>query len=147
MIEVSDSLSFQTPVTNYNFWERVQDTSSTEFAFWISVGLLVICSILKYVVSHHDTLKDWGHLFIEIPVDLCLVVLTILVTIYLRVNLGSGIGCIILAILTLVVCCITRRKSIIYSEKSDKFWSSFTFGAITVIFSIVLTSFIYSIII
>lgn len=134
-------------MTDSSFWERVQDTSTTEFAFWISVGLLLVCSILKYVVSHNDTIKDWGLLFIEIPVDLCLVVLTILVTIYLREHIGAGIGCIILTILALVICCITRRKSIIYSEKTDKFWSSFILGAITVIVSIVLTTFIYSIII
>lgn len=146
-MEVTDSVSSQQITAVGNFWERVQDTTSTEFAFWISVGLLVVCSILKYVVSHNDTLKDWGHLFIEIPVDLCLVVLTILVTIYLRSNIGGGIACIILTILSLVICCITRRKSMIYSEKTDKFWNSFWMGAVTVIVSLVLTTFIYSVII
>lgn len=147
MTEVADSLNQNAPITTYNFFERVQDTSTTEFAFWISVSLLIVCSILKYVVSHNDTLRDWGHLFIEIPVDLCLVVLTILVTIYLRCNIGGGIGCIILTILALVICCITRRKSMIYSEQTNMFWKSFIMGATTVIISLALSTFVYNVII
>lgn len=146
-MEVIDSIPSNNASAGISFWVRVQDTSTTEFAFWISVALLLVCSILKYVVSHDDTMRDWGHLIIEIPVDLCLVVLTILVTIYLRSNIGGGIGCIILSIFILVVCCITRRKSMAYSERTDMFWSSFWMGAITIIASLVLTTFIYNVIV
>ena len=142
---ISDSIPEQNK--GMGFWDRVQDHTTTEFAFWISIGLLILASILKYVVSHKDTSKDWGHLIIEIPVDLCLVVLTILVTIYLKDNLGGGIGFIVITLLAIVVCCITRRKSMDYSEYSDKFGTSLFYGIVTVIISVGLCTWVYKTII
>jgi len=146
------------PITYYNnltietvvesgFLDKVQDYTTTEFAFWISVVLLLMASFLKYLVSHINTQKDWGHLIIEFPVDLCLVMLTILVTIYLKTNIGGGIFLIIITILTILICCHFRRKSMDYSDKTDSFGKSFIYGMLTVLFAVALTGVVYNIII
>lgn len=129
------------------FWDRIQDYKSVEFAFWTSVLLLAVTSILKYTVSNDDGSREWGLLIVEIPVDLCLIMVTILVTIYLSQHVGAGILLILLTMFAIVVCCCTRRKSIKYSATPDHKFRSFVYGCLTVLFALALLIVIYNCII
>jgi hypothetical protein len=128
------------------FWKSLQNYESRQFAFWTSVGLLIIVSILKYFLSKECNRAEWGYLLIEMPIDLCLVILTILVTTYLAQNLGGGILLIIMTIIVIVLCCITRRLSLNYAKATDKFSYSLFYGFLTIAMSLIISSFVYYII-
>ena len=84
-----------------NFVESLKQSDTLAYAFWLSVGLLVLISLLKYFISKDCEKKDWGNFILEFPIDVCLVVITIIITGYMKdANLSYGV---ILVIMSLII--------------------------------------------
>lgn len=78
-------------IDNSTFCNRVQDTTTVEFSFVISVLLLLVASFLKYFITNLSTKKEWWLFSVEFPIDLCLVILTLIVTLYIKENMGGAL--------------------------------------------------------
>ena len=66
------------------FFESLKNPATLLYAFWLSVFLLLLVSLLKYFLSKECERKDWGFLLLEFPIDVCLVVITIIITGFMR---------------------------------------------------------------
>lgn len=103
-----------------NFVESLKQSDTLAYAFWLSVGLLVLISLLKYFISKDCEKKDWGNFILEFPIDVCLVVITIIITGYMKdANLSYGVILVIMSLIISIFCCMFRRLSIksSYDEK------------------------------
>lgn len=99
------------------FWETMKHPDTLAYAFWLSVSLLVLVSLLKYFISKESERKDWGYFILEFPIDVCLVVITIIITGYMKnENMPLGIIFVILSLIISIFCCIMRRFSLKYSK-------------------------------
>lgn len=118
-----------------SYIDKLNDISSFEFAFTVSILLICFVSILKYYFANGSFLKELGHLILELPIDICAVLITLIVSVYLAVNLGLGIALLIGMIIFVMISCGLRRWSIKYNGESDKksFIKSFVLGTIEVI--------------
>lgn len=127
------------------FIEAIRNSESLSYAFWLSVFLLLLVSLLKYFVSKESEKSDWGNLVLEFPIDVCLVVITIVITGFMKgENMPLGI---ILVIVTLVVskfCCIFRRCSMSYSYMDGKLTKTLLFGLLDVALAVVWVWLVYS---
>ena len=74
-----------------SFYSRVEDYTSVEFALLASFISLCIASALKYFISNPSSLKEWWLFSIELPVDTCLVILTLISTLYIKDHIAWGI--------------------------------------------------------
>ena len=97
------------------FIESLKKSDTLAYAFWLSVGLLVLISLLKYFISKDCEKKDWGNFILEFPIDVCLVVITIIITGFMKEpNLSFGIILVVASLIVSILCCIFRRASIKY---------------------------------
>lgn len=127
------------------FWEVLKNPDTLSFAFWLSVGLLLLVSLLKYFVSKECDMKDWGNLLLEFPIDVCLVVITIILSGFMKGNnLGIGIVLVVISLIVSVVCCMLRRFSIKCSYEENKKVKTVTFAILDVILAVGWISFVYS---
>lgn len=121
MKEVIDSVNYSTvkDIDSNSFYNRVQDTTTVEFSFVISVLLLLVASWLKYFITNFSTKKEWWLFTVEFPIDLCLVILTLIVTIYIKVNMGGALIFLVLAIIIMILCCMSRRAAMKYFDATN----------------------------
>lgn len=104
-----------------NFIESLRNPDSLSYAFWLSVSLLLLISLLKYFMAKNSGRKDWGNFILELPIDVCLVVITIIITGYMRgTNLAIGVLLVVLSLIESVICCIFRRNSIKHSYEEGR---------------------------
>ncbi|WP_347296873.1 hypothetical protein, partial [uncultured Bacteroides sp.] len=106
-----------------NYWEALKNPDSLFYAFWLSVALLVFMSLLKYLVSKESERKDWGLLALELPIDLCLVVITVIITGFMKEpNFALGIVLVVISLVVSIICYHFRQCSIrhSYDEKGLK---------------------------
>lgn len=95
------------------FFESLKNPATLLYAFWLSVFLLLLVSLLKYFLSKECERKDWGFLLLEFPIDVCLVVITIIITGFMRgENLGFGALLVIMSLIISVFCCILRGSTV-----------------------------------
>lgn len=93
--------------------ENLDDINTIGFAFWFSTSLLIVISLIKYFMINIGSLKkDFGEFIMELPIDICTVVITILASIYLSQHTGKGITLIIITVGVITICSIFRRLSI-----------------------------------
>lgn len=125
--------------------ESLKDPNTLAYAFWLSVSLLVLVSLLKYFISKKSEKKDWGNFVLELPIDICLVLITIVITGYMKgENISLGIIFVVITLVISVVCCIFRRCSIDHSYKDEDWKYTLAFGLLDLLFSIVWVCIVYS---
>ena len=132
-----------------SFIDRITDHGSIEFAFWISIILLILVSFWKYFISKEAEKQDWWQLAVEMPIDLCLVVLTLIVTLYIRTNLGGGILFLALTCIVITICCMLRRHALKTFTPTNKkiLTTSFFCTCFTIIIAVAFTIWIYYVIV
>lgn len=135
--------------SEYSLLHQLKNPQSIESAFLISIFLLIVASLLKYCISKETTREEWYMMAIEFPIDLCLVVLTLVVTLYLGDNVGWGIFMTIVTILVMIVCCICRRLAIKYNTRTEtcKKVISWVCYIVSVIGSVIYSLWIYHVIV
>lgn len=124
----TDSIS-----ANSNFVESLKQPDTLAYAFWLSVALLVLISLLKYFISKGCERKDWGHFVLEFPIDVCLVVITIIITGYMKdTNLSYGVILVITSLIISIFCCIFRRLSIESSYSENQLKKAYFYGMLDI---------------
>ena len=128
-----------------NMFELLRNAETLAYAFWLSVSLLVLVSLLKYFISKESDKKDWGHLILELPIDICLVVITIVITGFMKgENISLGIILVVVTLVISIICCIFRRCSISCSYKSDSKICQWVYGFLDIVFSVFWVYIVYS---
>ena len=96
--------------------ESLKNPDSYAYAFWFSLLLLTVISMLKFLISKEAQLSDWGNLVLEIPIDVCAIIITIIFTGYMKNgNIAIGSLLVILTLIVSVLCCFFRRLSLKHS--------------------------------
>lgn len=106
-------------------WETLQNPETLAYAFWLSVCLLVLISLLKYFLSKECERKDWGHYILEFPIDVCSVVITIIITGFMKENSSVGIFLVVISLVVSIICCICRRVAIKHSYAENLNYKSY----------------------
>lgn len=127
------------------FIESLKRPDTLAYAFWLSVGLLVLISLLKYFVSKESEKKDWGHFILEFPIDVCLVVITIIITGFMKEpNLSFGVILVVFSLIISIICCIFRRISIKYSYDENINYKTLLFGLLEILIAGIWIFWVYS---
>lgn len=127
-----------------NFIESLRNPDSLSYAFWLSVSLLLLISLLKYFMAKNSERKDWGNFILELPIDVCLVVITIIITGYMReTNLAIGVLLVVLSLIVSVICCIFRRNSIKHSYVEGRKICMFVYAFLDIVIASAWISLVY----
>lgn len=124
--------------------ESLQNPNSLKYAFWLSILLLIVFSLMKYFLNKDGCKEDWGNLILELPIDICLVTITILMTGYMKgENFSVGVLMVLLSLVVSFIGCILRRVSIKHSYDENNKCKMIICGSIEIILLIFFTSCIY----
>ena len=125
--------------------ETIKNAESLRYAFWLSVVLLILVSLFKYFISKESKKRDWGEFILEFPIDVCLVVITIIITGFMKgENFDVGIMLVIISLIISFVCCMLRRESIRRSYDEGQKIRSWLLGFANIILASVWIFYIYS---
>ena len=92
--------------------DSLDNINTIGFAFWFSIVLFIFISLIKYfIINKENLMKDFGELIMELPIDMCNIVITILASLYLNQHTGKGITLIVLTVGVVTVCAVFRRLS------------------------------------
>lgn len=123
----------------------LRNPESLIYAFWLSVFLLLIISLLKYFIAKESEKRDWGNFVLELPIDVCLVVITIIITGYMQgTNLAIGMLLVLFSLLVSIACCIFRRISIKHSYDEGVKGKMVIFGILDIFLALGWVFFIYA---
>ena len=123
----------------------LRNPESLIYAFWLSVFLLLIISLLKYFIAKESEKRDWGNFVLELPIDVCLVVITIIITGYMQgTNLAIGMLLVLFSLLVSITCCIFRRISIKHSYDEGVKGKMVIFGILDIFLALGWVFFIYA---
>lgn len=95
-----------------NFLNSLDVINSIGFAFWFSTILLIVVSFIKYFINHESGTKDWVEFVMEVPIDTCSIIITVIASMYLYLHTGKGIMLIMVTVGVASLCSYLRRKSI-----------------------------------
>ena len=128
-----------------DFTNGLKDSESLSYAFWLSVFLLILISLLKYFISKESEKKDWGFFILEFPIDVCLVVITVVITGFMKgENVSLGVIIVIATLVVSILCCLFRRGSINYSYKEGKWPQTVGCAILDIVVAVGWTYFVYS---
>lgn len=115
-------------------FEKIGGFDSLPFAFAISLTLLVIVSLLKYWILNESKAKEWMFFFLEIPIDVCVILTTIIITGFMRGTGGAidekraatGVVLVFCSLIISMICCFIRRAAmkLSYAEKAKHYFLS-----------------------
>ncbi len=89
--------------------------------------------------------KDWGNFILEFPIDVCLVVITIIITGYMQgENLAIGMLLVVVSLIVSVICCMLRRKSIKHSYEEGLRIRMLVYAFFDIIIAGMWISFVYT---
>lgn len=123
-----------------SFLNNIGGFESLTFAFVVSLMLSVIIALLKYWILNESKGKEWMFMFLELPIDVCVILITIIVTGFMRGSNGAidekkaatGVVLVFFSLIISIICCFLRRASmkLSYSEKSRYFCYSVMCGVL-----------------
>lgn len=123
----------------------LRNPESLIYAFWLSVFLLLIISLLKYFIAKESEKRDWGNFVLELPIDVCLVVITIIITGYMQgTNLAIGMLLVLFSFLVSIACCIFRRISIKHSYDEGVKGKMVIYGILDIFLALGWVFFVYA---
>lgn len=108
--------------------EALHNSDSLLYAFILSVGLLILISLLKYFVSKNSERSDWGNFILEFPIDTCMVIITIIITGFMRKDQTLGVLLMVFSLIVSIFCCIFRRLAIKHSYDEKLNWQIWVYG-------------------
>ena len=80
-------------------------------AFWLSFSMLLLISILKYFVNNKSNYKGWVEMILELPIDVCTIFITMLISLTFNNNPQNTFVAIFGVLIAVVLCCYFRKKS------------------------------------
>lgn len=123
-----------------SFLNNIGGFESLTFAFVVSLMLSVIIALLKYWILNESKGKEWMFMFLELPIDVCVILITIIVTGFMRGSNGAidekkaatGVILVFCSLIISIICCFLRRASmkLSYSEKRKYFCYSVICGVL-----------------
>lgn len=117
-----------------NISETLNNSDTLFSAFIISVALLLLVSLFKYFLSKECEKEDWGHLILEFPIDICLVLITVIITGYMEAsNLPYTTFLVVVSLIISIICCILRRLSIKSSYNEENLLKTLLYGLANVL--------------
>ena len=126
------------------FIESMKNPKTLAFSFWVSVILLIIISLFKYLISKECVRKDWGDMLLEFPIDVCLIIITVVITGYMKGDtFASGVVLVLISIIISLFCCLFRRISIKHSYNENNKWKSIMWGFLDIFLAIFWISTVY----
>lgn len=107
-------------ISNINNYEEeciawlssLDNIDTISFAFGFSFALLVLVSLIKYIVNSEWNIKDFGEYLMELPIDTCSIVITVIASLYLRMHVGKSSFLIIITLIIVAICSAFRKASI-----------------------------------
>lgn len=131
-----------------DFIELMKNSETLEYSFCISVILSIIISLLKYFFSNTVVGRDWGYMILELPIDVCLIVITVVITGYMKgETFAFGVVFVLISIFVSLLCCLFRRLSINQSYNEKYGWKSIMWGFFDVAVAVFWVAFVYNAII
>lgn len=116
------------------FFDNIGGFDSLPFAFVVSFALLVIVSLLKYWILNESKAKEWMFFFLELPIDVCVILTTIIITGFMRGTGGAidekkaaiGVVLVFCSLIISLICCFIRRAAmkLSYAEKAKHYTMS-----------------------
>ena len=88
-------------------------------AFAISLIVLIIATIGKYLITRETTIVDWGAMLIELPIDICAIVSTIIASTQFDVDVNVTMLA-LSAVIPILLCSYFRRIGI--KQYTNKNW-------------------------
>lgn len=73
-----DSLMNSISRSTWSHVFQVQIPDPVSEAFIISFIVLLVATLAKYIIAKEDHIKEWGEILIELPIDVCAIVATII---------------------------------------------------------------------
>ena len=138
-----------TSTTNPNQFE-INKTSTNYvmpvvYSLAISVMILLIISYLKYHMDKNNNGCDYWQFFLELPIDLGNIAISVLVAYHYMVH---DVKCVVIAILIelfmMLICMTMRNKAILLLyEDTISVWKIFLFVSIEFILSVGTATFIF----
>lgn len=112
----TDSISSHSALRSF-----FETASPMENAFWLSVVFVVCVSLLKYYCSKNAGGDDIVRAILEVPIDICALMLTLILSIYIPVE-GTTFGAILLGgtIICVIITCVLRNKALNNYDKDGK---------------------------
>lgn len=114
-----------------SFLQSIGGFESLVYSFAISLVLLIIISALKNWILNESKKKEFMFMLLELPIDVCVILITIIVTGFIRgggesINkeqVSNGIILVFVSLLVSIGCCFLRRlsMSLSYSEKMGRY--------------------------
>lgn len=128
--------------------DSMKNPKTLAFSFWVSVILLIIISLLKYFMSKECVRKDWGNIILEFPIDVCLIIITVVITGYMKGDtFAYGVVLVLISIIISLFCCLFRRFSINHSYDENNKWKSMMWGFLDILVAVFWVSIVYNAII
>lgn len=94
---------------------------TVKFAFWISISILLLASLGKYFLANKSNWSVWFNWIVETPIDLCVILISLLATIHIKQSAGEAFLYMTIVIIIVAICCILRRHALkYYTNTSDK---------------------------
>lgn len=78
-------------------------------AFIVSLIVLIIATLGKFLISKSPTISDWGAMLIELPIDVCAIVSTIIASTKFDVSINVTILA-LSAVIPILLCSYFRRE-------------------------------------
>lgn len=98
-------------------------------------------------IKNNKNIKEiiLGHFILEFPIDVCLVVITIIITGFMKEpNLSFGVILVVFSLIISIICCIFRRISIKYSYDENINYKPWLFGLLEIIIASMWIFWVYS---
>lgn len=113
------------------FLDSIGGFESLVYSFAISLVLLIIISALKNWILNESKKKELMFMLLELPIDVCVILITIIVTGFIRgggesidgAKVSNGLILVFVSLLISIGCCFLRRlsMSLSYSEKMCRY--------------------------
>lgn len=113
------------------------DMNTLPSIFILSIALLTFISLMKYFMANAPQKAEWGHFFLEYPIDICTIAITIIITYFFNLNSINHVMIIIFCTLIItLICCMLRRSAINSLSKEKISYSPYIYGFLDMMFAI-----------
>lgn len=110
--------------------------NSLSYSFWLSVALLVLISLFKYLFSKKTGKRDWFNFLLELPIDICTIVTTVIITGFItEETLPHGMMIVVITLIVCAFCSYYRRLALENSEINSLNGKVFLFAFLDILFA------------
>lgn len=111
-----------------SFLDNIDGFGSALFVFVVSFLLLCMITLMKNLIARECKLGDWGAMALDLPIDVCSILIAIIITNYIQSpngeiqpkNAAHGVILVVLSLLISVGCCLLKRWSLRLSYEDKR---------------------------